>query len=98
MEKENKTETPKPSGSKIEYMVEYSNDAAHGSPEYMLETTLEEYRHGKRAARKMVIIMLDDEGDAYDSTMRQCGLHNSEILSLLEWVKSDVLDMMAGRK
>lgn len=75
-----------------------SDDATKWSVRDMLEYALNTLDKKDIKPRKAVLIILDDDDSKYDVRFVQAGLHCSEIITLLEYQKGDMLDRMKGKE
>lgn len=80
---------------KVVRMADCTGNNTHVSPERLLEETLELVREGEIKSKRLVVLFLDTEDDAYDVRIRMAGgVRWSEIVSLVEVVKKIALSAM----
>lgn len=67
----------------IVHIGEIINDNRLLTPETILQRTAEELGSGEEVANKCVVLLLNSDGDIYDSSYRAANISKSEMLALL---------------
>lgn len=81
---------------KVVYLGEFSSNADMLTAEQTAQLTLDDLKKEGRweSMDKVLVIALDDKNGNYDVSFRQCGMSMSDILALLEVLKSVALKHM----
>ena len=86
------------SSNKVVSMADMTGDGTFASPRQALEDAINSI--GKedcgafKEGKKLLILVLDDEGDLYDTSFIQAGMKMSECLALCEVAKQVFLEEM----
>lgn len=74
------------------------DDARFMTPKRLLEESAAEcgVSDAFEKGRKLLVICLDDTDDQYNVSWRNAGLKTSEIVSLLEYLKDDMMRLIKG--
>jgi hypothetical protein len=79
-------------------MSQFKRESRDVIPEVMVEETLMNIKDGSMPHNKAFFIALNDREDKYYLTWRNAGLSTTEVISLLECVKQEMLDCMRRAK
>jgi hypothetical protein len=80
--------------SNITYLADKLDNALLDTPLHALELVKERIETGQQSPTKLIVISLDDSDGLYDVKWQQAGMTMSQLLALLEIVKSIAINEM----